>query len=145
MLEHDRFKLEACAGTKVVPGDRGRPNERCANMHAGRVNENPIFGDRDRQAALIKYHALAAAVSQAIDAADPMGLLEMGCPADEYSPEIGTITPRVAKAATSLEVRAILQEEFERWFGAESAGPVEAFDEPAAAIWQAVLAFRLSQ
>lgn len=64
-----------------------------------------------------KYETLAAAVGRAIDDADPIGLLGMGCPGDEYSPEIGTIVPRVSKASTAGEVRRILHEEFVRWFG----------------------------
>lgn len=101
-----------------------------------------IFGDRSRQAALERYYALVASITQAINAADPMSLLQAGSPPDEYGPEISAIAPRVAKAASSIEVRAILHEVFEHWFGVESVGPIEAFDTPAAAIWNAVLAFR---
>jgi hypothetical protein len=41
-----------------------------------------------------KYARLVEAVSQAVDRADPIGLLAMGCPADEYGPEGGAIVPR---------------------------------------------------
>jgi hypothetical protein len=46
-----------------------------------------------------------------------MSLLEFGAPSDEYSLEVGTVVPRVAKASNPEEVRANLREEFERWFG----------------------------
>jgi hypothetical protein len=36
-----------------------------------------------------KYARLVEAVSQAADRADPIGLLAMACPADEYGPEVG--------------------------------------------------------
>lgn len=76
--------------------------------------------------------------------ADPVGLLEGGAPADEYSPEIGAIVPRVAKAQSAEEVTTVLHEEFVRWFGGDNAGPRDAYDTPAARIWEAVLDFRQS-
>ena len=106
------------------------------------MEQNPFFGKREKKAARSKYETLFAAVARAINEADPKSLLELGCPPDEYDPEIGTITPRVAKAANADEIRVIIFEEFERWFGADSAGPVAAFDEAAQHIWQAVLAYR---
>jgi hypothetical protein len=104
------------------------------------VKQNPIFGDKD--SARERFEALVAAVTRAIAEADPMSLLEFGAPSDEYGPEVSSITPRVATAASSDEVRSILHEEFERWFGVDSVGPAETFDAPAQAIWQAVLVFR---
>jgi hypothetical protein len=97
---------------------------------------------RDHEAARRRYEALVAAVARAIDEADPKGLLELGAPADEYSAEVGTVVPRVSKAQSQSEVRSILQEELERWFGMGEVGPVEKFDEPATVIWNAVLTFR---
>ena len=43
-----------------------------------------------------KYLPLAEAVAQAINEADPIGLLAIGAPSDEYSPEHETILPRLA-------------------------------------------------
>ena len=96
----------------------------------------------DRKAGRAKYKALAAAVARAIDDADPIGLLGLGCPGDEYSPEIGTVVPRVSKASSASEVRQILHEEFLAWFGEGTAGPQDAYETPAARIWEAVLAYR---
>ena len=89
-----------------------------------------------------RYEALVAAVTQAIDEADPIGLLEIGCPADEYSPEVRTVVPRVSKASGAAEVRRILHEEFVRWFGVDTAGSEEACEAPALRIWEAVLVFQ---
>ena len=108
------------------------------------TNPNPLFGPRRHDAAHQRYESLVAAVTAIINATDPIGLLKLGAPSDEYSPEIGTIVPRVAKARTSDDVRLILHEEFEHWFGAGSAGPEEGYQAPAVAIWTAVLAFRQS-
>lgn len=92
-----------------------------------------------------RYQALVAAVARAINDADPIGLLEGGAPADEYSPEIGTIVPRVANARSVDDVTAVLHEEFLRWFGEETAGLTQAaYEAPARHIWGAVLEFRKS-
>jgi hypothetical protein len=52
-----------------------------------------------------RYQTLVAAIQRAIDDADPIGLLEGGAPADEYSPEIGTIVPRAVLRASSRSRR----------------------------------------
>jgi hypothetical protein len=96
----------------------------------------------DQTEALRRYEALVAAVKVALDSADPIGLLEIGAPADEYEPEVGTIVPRVAKAADATEVHRIIHEEFGRWFGVDTAGPLTTYEAPAREIWQAVLSFR---
>ena len=87
---------------------------------------------------------LAAAIERAINDADPIGLLEGGAPADEYSPEIGTIVPRVVNAQSVDEVTAVLYEEFVRWFGDDTAGPRHAYETTAGKIWEALLEFRKS-
>ncbi len=89
-----------------------------------------------------RYKALLTAVERAIHDADPIGLLEGGAPADEYSPEIGTIVPRVGNAQSVDEITAVLYEEFVRWFGNDTAGPRQAYEAPARQIWPAVLEFR---
>ncbi len=89
-----------------------------------------------------RYDALHAAVASAVDEADPIGLLAMGCPADEYSSEIGSIVPRVANASDPGEVRRIVHEEFVSWFDAGTAGPEEAYDSLANRVWEAVVRFR---
>jgi hypothetical protein len=66
---------------------------------------------------------LVKAVEGAINEADPIGLLALGAPSDEYAPEIGTIIPRLVKAQDVDEVTAVLHEEFLRWFGNNTTGP----------------------
>ena len=91
-----------------------------------------------------RYQALVEAVERAINDADPIGLLEGGAPADEYSPEIGTIVPRVVNAQSVDEVTAVLHEEFLRWFGDDTAGPRQGYEVPARQIWGALLEYRKS-
>jgi hypothetical protein len=96
----------------------------------------------DHKDARRRYEVLVAAVKAALDAADPIGLLEMGAPSDEYGLEVGTIVPRVAKATDLDEVTRIVHNEFVRWFDRDIAGPIASYEAPARAIWQAVLRFR---
>ena len=89
-----------------------------------------------------RYQRLVAAVERAINDADPIGLLELGAPLDEYAPEIGTILPRLGDVQGLNEVADVLHEEFLRWFGDETAGPREAYETPALRIWDALLEYR---
>ncbi|MBL8515825.1 MAG: hypothetical protein JNM76_02555 [Betaproteobacteria bacterium] len=105
-------------------------------MRRGAPDESP-----DHRIHRRRYVNLVVNVAAAINAADPLGLLEGGAPADEYDSEVGTIVPRVAKAGNFFEVRRIVDEEFRRWFGREITG--RHTDEVIArAIWEAVLEFR---
>ena len=83
-------------------------------------------------------HPLKNAVAVAIAKADPMKLLELGAPGDEYQQEVDGILRRVSNAASQDDVRTAIHEEFESRFGADLAGIPETYDEPAAAIWAAL-------
>jgi hypothetical protein len=85
---------------------------------------------------------LVAAVERAINETDPIGLLEIGAPSDEYAPEIGTIVPRLASVERLDDVVAVLHEEFIRWFGDDTAGPRHGYEESARDIWNAVVQYR---
>ena len=70
--------------------------------------------------------------------ADPMGLAAIGAPADEYSPEAGTIAPRLATAASEQDVLQIIYDEFQAWFG-EDAGAEGRYKGAARAVWLAIV------
>jgi len=86
------------------------------------------------------YARLVEAVSNAIDRADPIGLLAMGCPTDEYAPEVGSIVPRLNVANNVDDVQSILYEEFVRWFG--EAGPRDSYKTAADDVWNALVEYR---
>ena len=90
-----------------------------------------------------RYQRLVAAVERAINDADPIRLLGVGAPADEYSPEIGTILPRLAGVHGISDVTSVLHEEFVRWFDERIAGPRDAYEAPAHRIWAAILEYRV--
>src|SRR5262245_35582032 len=92
-----------------------------------------------------KYLALAEAVARAINEADPIGLLAIGAPSDEYDPEHRRIVPRVAHARDEDTVAAILYEEFVRLFGAGTAGPFQNYAALAVRIWPHVQEFQTHQ
>jgi hypothetical protein len=85
-----------------------------------------------------RFKALRSEITRALNEADPIGLIEGGAPADEYSPEIGTIIPRLKEASSESALRRIIHEEFSRWFGVDVAGPEEGFDKAAKLIWSVV-------
>ena len=58
-------------------------------------------------------------LKEIINRHDPVGLLELDAPQNEYDPEIGTLLPRIKKATTEDEIAKIVVEEFTKWFGKE--------------------------
>jgi hypothetical protein len=57
---------------------------------------------------------------------DPAGI-NFETNTDEYEPEVGTVLPRLRNTQTVQEVQVIVHEEFVRWFGVATAGPVERY------------------
>jgi hypothetical protein len=105
-----------------------------------------IIVERDRltrnSMGVARHDLLVRAVTRAIDEADPIGLLALGCPPDEYAPEVEAIVPRVSKASGPSEVRQIVHEEFVQSYGTGT--PEESFEALSQAIWDAVAEFRAS-
>ena len=48
---------------------------------------------------------------------DPVGLLAMNAPEDEYDPEINNILKKLTKNYTLEDIKKIVFEEFIKWFG----------------------------
>ncbi len=53
---------------------------------------------------------------------DPIGLIGLGAPADEYMPEVEAILPRIRDAKSEDQVHRILYEEFSHLFSPDVAG-----------------------
>ncbi len=85
-----------------------------------------------------KFLTLREAVSHVLRETDPIGLIDCGAPPDEYDPEVGTILPRLRGATSASDVHRIVHEEFVRWFGVETAGGPEAYEQAAQRIWEVV-------
>jgi hypothetical protein len=74
-------------------------------------------------------------IKRAVDRADPIHLLEIGAPDDEYEPEIREIASRVGECVNPEEIQLLLHEVFTKWFDERIAGPKELYRAPAEVIW----------
>jgi len=88
-----------------------------------------------RQSLKAAYGSLYSEVSRLLREDDPISLIAMGAPDDEYDPEVSTILPRLREANAAVDVQRIVHEEFVRWFGADIAGPLTDYADVAARIW----------
>src|SRR5712691_383546 len=93
-----------------------------------------------RQSLKAAYGSLYSDVSCLLRAADPIGLIAMGAPDDEYDPEVSTILPRLREANAAADVQRIVHEEFVQWFDADIAGPLTGYADVAERIWKTWLA-----
>lgn len=55
-----------------------------------------------------------------INTHDPVGLLAMDAPEDEYDPEVKSILARLKNNMIEEEVRQVVFEEFIKWFGKDT-------------------------
>jgi hypothetical protein len=82
------------------------------------------------------YRELYEQLVQILHRHDPIGLIRLGAPHDEYELEVGTIVPRLQSAANAEDVTRIIYEEFSRWFGAASTtGPQTAYAPIGDEVW----------
>jgi len=65
-------------------------------------------------------------IRQLINKHDPIALMNMDCPEDEYDPETESIAPKLKKCTTKDEVHEMVHLEFVEWFD-ESAGEKETY------------------
>lgn len=92
-----------------------------------------------RQSLTAAYGSVYAQVSRLLHEADPIRLIAIGAPDDEYDPEVSTILPRLPEANSAGDVQKIVHKEFVRWFDADIAGPLTGYADVAQQIWDAWL------
>jgi hypothetical protein len=80
------------------------------------------------------YGALFDDVTAALFRTDPIGL-SFEDNTDEYDPEARTIVPRLQHCLSVEDARAVIHEEFQKWFGADIAGPIERYSKTALEVW----------
>ncbi len=102
-----------------------------------------VAADRDaRRNALRGMEEVVASVMSALHKADPIGLVEMGSPDDEYESEAETIVMRLADRREIVSVEdavSIVHEEFVRWFSEDMAGERDRYEAVGAdvhTLWQ---------
>jgi hypothetical protein len=94
----------------------------------------------DRKAVRRKYAGLYEEVEAILFRHDPIGI-NFEVNTDEYDPEVSTILPRAVRATSQDEVRQIIREEFEHWFGPTTVRE-ESFEPIAAEVYEAVMNYR---
>ena len=82
------------------------------------------------------YLLLRSQVAAAVNLADPLGLLAMGCPPDEYDSETTLITARVVRCTSEADLCADVWGIFVRQFDLSTAGSKEHYGALAAALWK---------
>ena len=90
------------------------------------------------------YGDLYTDVSRLMRESDPIRLIAIGAPEDEYDVELRTILPRLREAKSPDDVQRIVHEEFAHWFSAEIAGPAEQYADVSKKIWEARNKFLLN-
>lgn len=95
----------------------------------------------DKKALRRKHDRLFQAVQAILLRYDPIGIKFEGN-THEYDPEVSTILPRAWRAISQDEVRQIVREEFERWFGPEITVPTELYERIATEVFEAVVRHR---
>ena len=85
-----------------------------------------------------EFRPLRTAVAVAIAKADPIRLLQLGAPGDEYDQEVSAVLPLLQHASSEEDVCRIVRAEFARRFGEDIAGPPERYTEASASIWRAL-------
>src|SRR5688572_29776116 len=93
--------------------------------YAHRMDERQARRQR-RDALRRQYGTLYATVSAILFEEDPIGI-NFRTNTDEYEPEVDKILPRLAGCTTVEEVRAVVHQEFARWFDDQLAGPPERY------------------
>jgi hypothetical protein len=89
----------------------------------------------DRQRELtVRYEQLTGDVEALLYRHDPIGIA-FGDNPDEYSPEAGSIVPRLLDVTTVEDVQRIVHEEFVRWFDSDTAGPAADYQSIAEELW----------
>jgi hypothetical protein len=80
------------------------------------------------------YQRLVDELERLLYRHDPIGIA-FGDNPDEYSPEAGTIAPRLAEAQSVEDVLRVVHEEFVRWFDDDTVGTPSRYQTIAEEIW----------
>jgi hypothetical protein len=88
----------------------------------------------ERERALLGHEDLTSRVEALLFYHDPVRI-NFETNTDEYRPEAETIVLRLGGATDERSVVKIVHEEFARWFGASTAGPLESYGAVAADLW----------
>jgi len=89
----------------------------------------------DRKKLKREYRELWKLVEVAVNRVDPIGLLALGMPDDEYEAEITEVVVKVKSAESKEALGEAIYQIFVEWFEPHTAGPRNLYDEIANEIW----------
>ena len=75
-----------------------------------------IGSKEDAKTLKAKYRQLHRAVREIVNKEDPIGLIGMGAPAEEYDPEISAILPKVRSCKSVDSLQTKIHAVFAKWF-----------------------------
>ena len=81
--------------------------------------EGFVYGDDTWPEPITQYKlvpSLFSLIKNVIDKYDPIGLLSMGAPDDEYIPEVKELTPLIKKDMTEQELSTLIRDVFVKMF-----------------------------
>ncbi len=83
------------------------------------------MSERKENAKILKeeYRRLHSALREIVNKEDPIGLIGMGAPADEYDPEISAILPKIKECKSVESLQTMIHAVFVKWFDKETASP----------------------
>jgi hypothetical protein len=97
--------------------------------------KDPLFA-LDLDSVKSKHESKFMELRTIINRHDPIGLLDIGAPDDEYESEVKTIIVQLDSDLTEQQVHDLVYQEFLRWFDDEStAGPKDAYEDLAKDIY----------
>ncbi len=85
------------------------------------------------------YSYIYNAIKEIIDSADPINLLSIGAPDDEYDGEIQEIASGISKCNSKEEIKEVVYNVFKRNFGEEIAGNISLYSEIAELIFKKIV------
>lgn len=110
----------------------------------GRKSEIPAWIEEERQkreTTKVRYTGIFDEATALFLRVDP-ARINFEINAEEYEPEVGTVLPRLEGAASVDDVRRILKQELDRWFG-RSYEPSR-LDQLASELWPPWVAWRFT-
>jgi hypothetical protein len=100
--------------------------------------ENRARVRQERNLLKEQHGAFFTKVSELMFMHDPIGI-NFTDNTDEYDAEAGTVIPRLATCRNVEDLLSVLHEEFCRWFGPDTAGPLSVYEPLARDIWSHAL------
>ena len=91
---------------------------------------NDVLLTLDRDSVKAEHTDKFIKLREIVNRHDPIGLIAIGTPEDEYEPEVMTIIVQLKNGMTEEQVHDLIYQEFMRWFNDESTvGPKNFYKE----------------